>query len=154
MLRSSTQQMVFKLCTFAFACFAFNTVSAQGNLVFNQVINISLSGNGTENGSTNEQVIATQNVSIPANSVLKVESVSLNKFYSGTASLVVGTLYLTVDGVIYSTTYQSNATIINFPVWLASGNHVVKLSYHSMATYAFVPRFIALLSAIQFSVVP
>ena len=80
---------------------------AQGNLQFNQVINMTFA-------STN-----TTPVSVPAGKVWKLESCMLNSTGNSYA-------YMQYNGTLYNMRQQQTSTqVVNFPFWLASGASVI-----------------------------
>jgi hypothetical protein len=87
-----------------FICFG--ALKAQGNLQFNQVINMPFTGTNTTP------------VSVPAGKVWKIESCMLNTPSNNYA-------YMLYNGVYYNMRQQlSSAHNVNFPFWLASGTSV------------------------------
>jgi hypothetical protein len=79
---------------------------AQGNLQFNQVINMAFTGANTTP------------VTVPAGKVWKIESCMLNTPSNNYA-------YMLYNGVYYNLRQQqSSAHNVNFPFWLSSGTTV------------------------------
>lgn len=79
---------------------------AQGNLQFNQVINMAFTGANTTP------------VTVPAGKVWKIESCMLNTPSNNYA-------YMLYNGVYYNMRQQqTSAHIVNFPFWLSSGTSV------------------------------
>jgi len=82
-------------------------IVAQGNLQFNQVINMTFA-------STN-----TTPVIVPAGKVWKLESCMLNSTGNTYA-------YMQYNGTLYNLRQQQTSTqVVNFPFWLASGASVI-----------------------------
>jgi len=89
-----------------FFALLFNEAHAQGNLQFNQVINMAFTGANTTP------------VTVPAGKVWKIESCMLNTPSNNYA-------YMLYNGVYYNMRQQlSSAHNVNFPFWLASGTSV------------------------------
>jgi len=91
---------------FLFAFFILGSLKAQGNLQFNQVINMAFSAANTTP------------VTVPAGKVWKLENCMLNTSSNNYALM----LY---NGVYYNLRQQqSSAHNVNFPFWLSSGTTV------------------------------
>lgn len=118
------------------------SVSAQGNLQFNQVINSEYTFTGSP-----DDVIAT--ITVSNGKVLKIEGVSLLRV-SGTAEFPVYSSYaaVTIAGinVYYALSIQNTC----LPLWLGEGTHniVVTQTGNTAATHKVG------ISAIEFNVVP
>lgn len=83
-----------------------NAAFAQGNLQFNQVINMAFTGANTTP------------VTVPAGKVWKIESCMLNTPSNNYA-------YMLYNGVYYTLRQQqSSAHNVNFPFWLSTGTSV------------------------------
>jgi hypothetical protein len=83
-----------------------NAAFAQGNLQFNQVINMAFTGANTTP------------VTVPAGKVWKIESCMLNTPSNNYA-------YMLYNGVYYNLRQQqSSAHNVNFPFWLSTGTSV------------------------------
>lgn len=109
-------------------------VSAQGNLVFNQVKNTS--GTWTLGQTIN-------NLVVPTGKVLKIESAAL-----GNGSLLSNSSILVGNHIIYSG-YSFSGQVNLFPLWLSEGSYPVQVNCGSCAT-----SFIYSISGIEFIVVP
>ncbi|NDB35704.1 MAG: hypothetical protein EB023_10305 [Flavobacteriia bacterium] len=117
-----------KTFLFFIAFFVLGALKAQGNLQFNQVINMPYTGSNTTP------------VTVPAGKVWKIESCMLN-----TASNTYS--YMLYNGVYYNMRQQlSSAHNVNFPFWLASGTSVTFGGNGGGAG--------GLLSIIEFNIVP
>jgi hypothetical protein len=89
-----------------FFALLFNEAHAQGNLQFNQVINMAFTGANTTP------------VTVPAGKVWKIENCMLSTVSNAYA-------YMLYNGVYYNIRQQiSSAHNVNFPFWLASGTSV------------------------------
>ena len=84
----------------------FGALNAQGNLQFNQVINMAFTGANTTP------------VTVPAGKVWKIENCMLNTPSNNYA-------YMLYNGVYYNIRQQlSSAHNVNFPFWLSTGTSV------------------------------
>jgi hypothetical protein len=108
--------------------FLMGTFKAQGNLQFNQVINMSFTAANTTP------------VTVPAGKVWKIESCMLNTASNSYA-------YMLYNGVYYTMRQQqSSAHNVNFPFWLSSGTTVTFGGNGGGAG--------GLLSIIEFNIIP
>ena len=133
-------------------------VCAQGNLRFSQVKYVLLAGN-ILGGSSFNQLVASQNIVVPANHVLKIENIvgisQANAPYPGAYSLT-----FLVDGIGYSrATIGSTAVSYNqmFPVWLPAGTYTLKLEGSTANCAPCVPPPILVkagLSGLDFEIIP
>ena len=95
-----------KTLLFLLIFLSFGVLKAQGNLQFNQVINMAFTGANTTP------------VTGPAGKVWKIENCMLNTPSNNYA-------YMLYNGVYYNLRQQlSSAHNVNFPFWLASGTSV------------------------------
>jgi hypothetical protein len=95
-----------KTLLFLLIFLSFGVLKAQGNLQFNQVINMAFTGANTTP------------VTVPAGKVWKIENCMLNTPSNNYA-------YMLYNGVYYNLRQQlSSAHNVNFPFWLASGTSV------------------------------
>lgn len=95
-----------KTLLFLLIFMSFGVLKAQGNLQFNQVINMAFTGANTTP------------VTVPAGKVWKIENCMLNTPSNNYA-------YMLYNGVYYNLRQQlSSAHNVNFPFWLASGTSV------------------------------
>ena len=95
-----------KTLLFTMGLFFLGSVKAQGNLQFNQVINMAFSGANTTP------------VTVPAGKVWKLENCMLNTPSNTYA-------YMLYNGVYYNMRQQqSSAHNVNFPFWLSAGTSV------------------------------
>jgi hypothetical protein len=138
------------------------SAQAQGNLQFNRVINLDLTGPPVSGSSPYNYVsVAAQTVTVPVGKVWKVESVDvgITKGYvtSSENSLHTGAwcdpvLYLN-NVMIKGNTATSSRHKEHMVRWLAEGNHVFDLyfeRYNGVAPFT-VSAFITI---IEFNVVP
>jgi hypothetical protein len=137
---------------------AVNTIKAQGNLQFNQVINISNTLVVSE-GST----VTFQTFTVPSGKVLKIESANFarkvsSNYYSTSFS---GTLHID-DNILmnYAQTYSSLSVALgdirsvgHFPYWLGPGTYNFKVSCSNLGSSSSA-EFSANFSAIEFNIIP
>ena len=98
-----------KKLLFIAICFVSLNLSAQGNLQFNQVTSVTITGNLSAMSSI------TTNVTVPAGKVWKIQSAS-SGYYSSTVYM------RDASGNFLATLYSSNLGYrVNFPYWLPSG---------------------------------
>lgn len=113
---------------FLFAFLILGSLKAQGNLQFNQVINMAFTSANTTP------------VTVPAGKVWKLENCMLNTPSNNYA-------YMLYNGVYYNLRQQqTSAHIVNFPFWLSSGTTVTFGGNGGGAG--------GMLSIIEFNVVP
>lgn len=113
---------------FLFAFLILGSLKAQGNLQFNQVINMAFTAANTTP------------VTVPAGKVWKLENCMLNTPSNNYA-------YMLYNGVYYNLRQQlSSANVVNFPFWLSSGTTVTFGGNGGGAG--------GMLSIIEFNVVP
>ena len=121
------------------------SVSAQGNLQFNQVINGSIDANIYQTGVT------AGTITIPAGKVWKLESVSHFTSPGSTNQ----SISLSNSSRVFIGDHQvwnglSNYQISNFPIWFSEGTYSIVIGdYHNSTT----PHRFSW-SAIEFNVVP
>ena len=95
-----------KTFLFVVILFLLESFNAQGNLQFNQVINMAFTGANTTP------------VTVPAGKVWKIESCMLNTPSNNYA-------YMLYNGVYYNLRQQqTSAHVVNFPFWLSTGTSV------------------------------
>lgn len=117
-----------KTIFFLFAFLILGSLKAQGNLQFNQVINMAFTAANTTP------------VTVPAGKVWKLENCMLNTPSNNYA-------YMLYNGVYYNLRQQlSSANVVNFPFWLSSGTTVTFGGNGGGAG--------GMLSIIEFNVVP
>jgi hypothetical protein len=113
---------------FLFTFLILGSLKAQGNLQFNQVINMAFTASNTTP------------VTVPAGKVWKLENCMLNTPSNNYA-------YMLYNGVYYNLRQQqTSAHIVNFPFWLSSGTTVTFGGNGGGAG--------GMLSIIEFNVVP
>ncbi len=134
--------------------------SAQGNLQFNQVINVNLSG-VVNTGVSGNILIQTLNVTVPANKVWKIESAT-TRINSSTASPITGLSasanrsYIFLDNNLIGFIYQNTSvlvTSVSMPLWISSGSHTVQLVV-DISSSGSLQQVYGLISALEFNVVP
>jgi hypothetical protein len=124
------------------------TVSAQGNLQFNQVIYIKMSYVLPTSSSFQT---SQQTLTVPPGKVWKIESASGSA--QGSTNYVSPTTSITLDGVILTFYNGSSGTYweTNFPIWLPEGTYTLAMvSSTSTVNTTITGR----LSAIEFNVTP
>lgn len=129
-------------------------VIAQGNMQFNQVINLTISTSfAPGNSSSNNQTLV---VTVPAGKVWKIESANMSyqsssssKYFVADASNEICQVVL--DGAIIAVSSDDFYKTPG-PIWLAEGAHTFILQgfINSSSQY----RWHALITAIEFNVVP
>ena len=119
-----------KKLLFIAICFISLQVSAQGNLQFNQVGSISVSGNMTAFSSF------TQGFTVPAGKVWKIE---LGSFITVTSGLkrpnTVGYVSLFIDGYWIQGNFGSELESNTLPLWIEEGAHILEIVNASGANY-------------------
>ena len=177
------------ICVLACAFGAF----AQGNLQFNQVRNIAHTSvpkmlADPSNPSTGNYIyhiyrLDSTVMNVPANKVLKIESMSFGYIStftvpqsSSTASIQAPNIpYSAPSGFLYGYVFIDNTLVLPliygnqqlnqvFPLWLSAGNHTIKVvynsvSYNSPTSISSVPENVAQpckvsISAIEFNIIP
>jgi hypothetical protein len=130
---------------------AVNTIKAQGNLQFNQVKNIEITGTTLPYDPNTAVPISTiGTITVPTGKVWKIESTSvkennLNAIYT-TSSFVL----LLNSHVAYATNQgTNNQPFVFLPIWLSAGSYQVKISSQAAQMSA-----IASISAIEFNIAP
>jgi len=100
------KNQVIKIIFLAFFSFLGSVIHGQGNLQFNQVINLPfVAGNTTP-------------VTVPSGKVWKLESCMLNSSGNGNA-------FMLYNGYLYNMRQQQTSTqVATFPFWLSSGASV------------------------------
>lgn len=138
------------------------SAQAQGNLQFNRVINLDITGPPVTGTSPFNYVsIAAQTVTVPVGKVWKVESVDvgITKGYVSTSEISLHTgawcdpvLYLN-NVMIKGNTATSSRHKEHMVRWLAEGTHVFDLYFEK---FNGVPTFTvsAFITIIEFNVVP
>jgi hypothetical protein len=133
--------------------------NAQGNLQFNQVINVNLSG-VVNTGVSGNILIQTLNVTVPANKVWKIESAT-TRINSSTTSPISGLSsanrsYIFLDNNLIGFMLQSSvvlATSASMPLWISSGSHTVQLVV-DISSSGSLQQVYGLISALEFNVLP
>jgi hypothetical protein len=134
--------------------------SAQGNLQFNQVINLNLSG-VINAGLSGNLLVQTLNVTVPANKVWKIEGAT-TRINSSTSSPITGLSstgnrsYIFLDNNLIGFIYQSTvvlATSVSMPFWISSGNHTFQL-VADISSSGSPQQIYGMISALEFNVLP
>jgi hypothetical protein len=100
------KNQVMKIIILSFFSFLGSVLHGQGNLQFNQVINLPFVANNTTP------------VTVPTGKVWKLESCMLNGAGNGNA-------FMTYNGALYNMRQQQTSTqVATFPFWLSSGASV------------------------------
>lgn len=123
-----------------------NTVSAQGDLQFSQVINYDLfvQANGSTYYGTDEVTLT-----VPAGKVWKIESGHLSERITNSNQYHIPGGYLLLDGSIIAGE-SSNNYDPKFPIWLSPGTYTITLQGGTNSSdYAWT----AFVSIIEFNVV-
>ncbi len=134
--------------------------TAQGNLQFNQVINLNLSG-VVNTGLSGNILIQTLNVTVPANKVWKIEGAT-TRINSSSGSPIVGLSttgnrsYIFLDNNLIGFIYQNTvvlATSVSMPFWISSGNHTIQLAV-DISNSTSLQQVYGMVSALEFNIVP
>ena len=123
----------------------------QGNLQFNQIINIQYDLVDFRRG-----VPSVDTLIVPAGKVLKITSTSLTDRW-GQAGIGYGvTNTARIDNlVIWSHQYSSGGAFIvheNLPIWLNSGSHIVYACSGEQTTYS--SNYTLAISGVEFNLIP
>ena len=119
---------------------------AQGNLQFNQVVNLEYPATVTGNTMA---TIGT--ITVPANKVWKIEHANITRdagayFYSKN---IYASLYLNNIRVV-SEKHSNMQFADPLPLWLSEGTYSVILSNETSSVFLYIPT----ISAIEFNVIP
>ncbi len=133
--------------------------SAQGNLQFNQVINVNLSG-VINTGVSGNLLIQTLNVTVPANKVWKIEGAT-TRINSSVSSPITGLStankpYIFLDNNLIGFLNLSTGvlvTSVSMPFWISSGNHTIQL-VADISSSASTQQIYGIISALEFNVLP
>jgi hypothetical protein len=133
--------------------------SAQGNLQFNQVINVNLSG-VVNTGVSGNILIQTLNVTVPANKVWKIESAT-TRINSSTTSPIYGLSpsnkpYVFLDNNLIGFLNLGTSvlvTSVSMPLWISSGSHTIQLVV-DISNSNSLQQVYGMVSALEFNVVP
>jgi hypothetical protein len=133
--------------------------AAQGNLQFNQVINVNLSG-VVNTGVSGNILIQNLNVTVPANKVWKIEGAT-TRINSSTSSPIFGLStanksYIFLDNNLIGFINQGTSvlvTSVSMPFWISSGSHTVQLVV-DISSSGSLQQVYGLISALEFNVVP
>ena len=134
-------------------------VSAQGNLQFNQVINLNLSG-VINAGLSGNLLVQTLNVTVPANKVWKIEGAT-TRINSSTSSPIYGLSasnkpYIFLDNNLIGFLNLSTGvlvTSVSMPFWISSGNHTFQL-VADISSSGSPQQIYGMISALEFNVLP
>jgi len=125
---------------------------AQGNLQFNQVINLEVATTVTSTTGTTKDSVE---FIIPANKVWKIESVTATSSTSNNLNVNV-CARLFVDDMFLYNGYPASGPIyslVSFPFWLPSGTHKFKIQMSGQVCGINTIQK-GFLSVIEFNVVP
>ena len=133
--------------------------SAQGNLQFNQVINVNLSG-VINTGVSGNLLIQTLNVTVPANKVWKIEGAT-TRINSSTSSPIFGLStanksYIFLDNNLIGFINQGTSVLVtseSMPFWISSGNHTIQL-VADISSSGSTQQIYGMISALEFNVLP
>ena len=133
--------------------------SAQGNLQFNQVINLNLSG-VINTGVSGNLLIQTLNVTVPVNKVWKIEGAT-TRINSSTTSPIYGLSpsnkpYIFLDNNLIGFLNLSTGvlvTSVSMPFWISSGNHTIQL-VADISSSGSTQQIYGIISALEFNVLP
>ncbi len=133
--------------------------SAQGNLQFNQVINLNLSG-VINTGLIGNLLIQTLNVTVPANKVWKIEGAT-TRINSSSSSPIFGLStanksYIFLDNNLIGFINQGTSvlvTSVSMPFWISSGSHTVQL-VADISSSGSLQQIYGMISALEFNVLP
>lgn len=129
---------ILTLCILMLCCYAGN---AQNNLQFNRVVTLSADSIVPSCPSNCGDTILYRTFTVPANKVLKIESINF----------IAGNYLLFLDGVPFS---KVSTNITNtFPIWLPTGTYSLYFSTY-ITTAASTGSYAFLMSALEFNVVP
>lgn len=129
---------ILTLCLVLACCY---TVKAQNNLQFNQVITLRADSIVPSCPSGCGDTILYRTFTVPANKVLKIESINF----------IAGNYLLFLDGVPFS---KVSTNITNtFPIWLPPGTYSLYFSTY-LSTASSTGSYAFLMSALEFNVVP
>lgn len=122
------------------------SVSAQGNLQFNQVINLDYSATFTGFGKQN-----LGSVTIPAGKVWKIESATMYRDNGLYNYAPVVDANLAFDKILVKDNKSNgNVAATNYPIWISEGTYPVIMSSNNSSAYTYV----CAISIIEFNVVP
>ena len=133
--------------------------SAQGNLQFNQVINVNLSG-VINTGVSGNLLIQTLNVTVPANKVWKIEGAT-TRINSSTSSPITGLAaankpYIFLDNNLIGFLNFSAGVLVtseSMPFWISSGSHTFQLVV-DISSSGSLQQVYGLISALEFNIIP
>lgn len=147
---------------FAFAFFYSYSLSAQGNLQYNQTKFIKLSAATVSVGGGAFYGADSITITVPVGKTLKIESANVGMLSTGSGSIssfpdrAIYTI-LSLDNTMigYAAGYGGANTEPNilFPVWLPTGNYKLKLNT-IVSSVVQNYRINGFISAIEFNIVP
>ena len=124
-----------------------NSIKAQGNLQFNQVKNVEITGTTLPNTTQIGNPISTLgSITIPIGKVWKIESVTGIK--NGQESNDIFGTHVRVLIGNHKALVSPGDEIIMFPIWLSAGNYPIKAGSNPLDS------LIISISAIEFNIVP
>ena len=125
---------------------AFSSASfAQGNLQFNQVLNLTYTNNFTNFGNA-----TVGSITVPVGKIWKIESGSSHTFVSGpNKPYPVGMSLFLGDFCVISVESGNYGSVVNYPIWLSAGVYSVVMN-----AYQTSGNLKCALSVIEFNIVP
>ena len=125
-----------------------SSIKAQGNLQFNQVKNIEITGTTLPYDAQLGYPISTiGTITVPLGKVWKIESISSKE---NSLRQIAGIGSVTLIGNLVAATDVSNSfPEAKLPIWLSSGSYPIKIS-SAIGTF----NIITAISAIEFNIVP
>jgi hypothetical protein len=135
-----------KIFTILILLFAVNSIKAQGNLQFNQVKNLEITGTTTLNGAL--QLTTIGSITVPSGKVWKIESVTAfeNTIQANYYTYGLGLKVNIGNHIAYD---ASNNVTIHYPIWLSAGNYLIKSCGNTGPI-----NVVTSISAIEFNIVP
>ena len=144
--------------------FIFSSLAnAQGDLQFNQIVEVDLYHVQEDAGfnNTNGQKTHEVQVTIPEGKVWKINSVSVGFIYSGILkpepSYLLDLIVSVNDITLFNLEgyqYAANTFLQNiFPKWLPSGDHTFQLNYRATSSSNDASEVKAQISGIEFNII-
>lgn len=133
--------------------------TAQGNLQYNQVININLSG-VVNIGQIGNLLIQSLTVTVPTNKVWKIEGAT-TRINSSSSSPIFGLSsanksYIFLDNNLIGFINQGTSLLVtsdSMPLWISSGSHTIQLVV-DISSSGSLQQVYGMISALEFNVVP
>lgn len=136
---------------------------AQSNLAYDTTLYIHMSGTIPANGMDDDVELASRTITVPAGRVLKVEEIRESHFDANGNPVISWnrSMWVTLDTVIIAQRGIYNVGLGAWhvdsdrpPIWLPEGTYTFKLYAESRSGDSFPSRGLALISAIQFAILP